>query len=194
MKAKQLLLIFLTLFIFQNSFASYTNTDTLKTIILTKKNNKVKIDIGDKIFIVKENEKGRIRGEVTNITENSFEINNKEYNFSEIKTIGAKRKLTKFKILNISIISLLSSLFLTGLSVLSAYISTFYYHNFFSFGLFTAIFLYIAAFFFILSLVFAFVILSFLSILTLFLFLKRSHNLKKWNLKVIDENEKKLYY
>ncbi len=190
MKIKQLIAIFLILFIFQNTFASYTNSDTLRTIILFKKNNKTKIDVGDKIFIVKENEKGRIRGEVTNITENSLEINNEEYYFSEIKTIGTKREIKKTKILYISLISLGISLSITGSAYLSAYISSFYYDNFLT----TFIFFYIGIFFFILSTIFAFTIFAFIFIYGLFFFIKRRHNLKRWKLKVIDKDEIKLYY
>jgi len=190
MKIKQLIAIFLILFIFQNTFASYTNSDTLRTIILFKKNNKTKIDVGDKIFIVKENEKGRIRGEVTNITENSLEINNEEYHFSEIKTIGAKRKLKKIKFLYISLISLGSSLFISGSAYSTAYISSFHYDIL----LVAFLFFYIGILFFILSLICAFLILVFLLVYGLLFFIKKRQNLKKWKLKVIDKDETKLYY
>ena len=91
MKKKSFIIIIILL-ISQLTFADYTNPDSLKTIILTKKEKKAKIDVGDKIFIIKNGEKNKIKGTVTAITENSLSIDKQNYNFSEIKTIGAKRK------------------------------------------------------------------------------------------------------
>ncbi len=96
MKTKLLLILFtLLLFTSQTALASYSDSDTLKAIILSKKSNlqnMKRIEVGEKIAIIRKGDRTKITGEVTQITNKSIYINNIEFEISKIETIEASRR------------------------------------------------------------------------------------------------------
>ncbi len=171
MKIKNILIIFLIIFISQNTFASYSDTDTLKTIVLSKKNNsnkKVEINVGDKVFIVKGNTKKR--GQVTNITDNGLKINNNEYFFEEIKIIGVKYEQKTFKILK-NTIYVLSSTTAILLAILYTY------------NINAVLLLLLFLFLILLILLILLTTTFFLLLFFRNIFFKKPYSLQKWNLK-----------
>ncbi len=127
MKNKTLFVIILLL-ISQSLFASYSNTDSLKAIILSKKSNPQnmkRIEVGEEIYIIRKGDMQKITGKVNNITDNSLVINNSEYNFSNIQAIGASRKYNGYVTAVISGVSF-SLLFIAYIISIIAYA---YYMN-----------------------------------------------------------------
>lgn len=102
MKAKFVLYLLVALFATQTVFASYSNADSSKTLILKHKKRDMvaKLEVGNKTFIQLKDDNKKIKGTVSKIEEKSISIDGTSYKFEDIKAIGAKRKQKSYKLLN----------------------------------------------------------------------------------------------
>jgi len=146
-----------------------------------------RIEVGEEIYIIRKSDQLKEKGEISQISDSSLIINNVEYNFSDIKTIGASRRDNGFVTAVISGVSF--TVFFTGyiLSLASlSYLSNSNTMNSSSFNDFLMIISIFAMLFFVFLSIFIGQLFAFSSLFYFYnQYYKKTYLLEEWRLETV---------